>query len=582
MGDKIRKDLNARCENGSIVQRITVVERFRTGFSERPSACLMAVLFVTSVIVYFNAVFDGFVYDDRLQILRNPWIKDIRYIPDLFIKSVWSFQANTGISNYFRPIMYIIYMFDYHVFGLHPWGYHVVNILFHATASSVVFMLTLKLLRENTSLPEISCLFPSFVASMFFAVDPIHTEAVTWVAAIPELSFTLFYLLAFYFYMRSEDDGSGKRAYLLSVAMFAVSALCKETALTFPMILVAYDYGLKKDRGPLAASLKRYLPYLIVAGVYLAMRIHALGGIAPETVHAGLDTCHLAINVVCLFKQYLAKLLFPINLDLFHVFRPPGSVFDPEGMLSLGVLIVYSAAVVLAKRKNTLVYFSLLFVVIPLLPAFYIPALGENVFAERYLYLPSVGLAILLALSVAWIRTSFAGRKAVWNPVFALLIGLCCIATISRNAVWKDEYTLFVDTLLKSPHGVVQPWSLPIDLSSRRAADHYNLGVAYLKGGMTDKAIEQFRIAGLAHGFAEPHNDLGYIYAKKGLLDKAIEQFRIAVTLKPAYATAHHNLGEAYEQEGLIDKAVEQFEIAVRLAPDNDQFRSDLAGAMKK
>ncbi|MGD0884816.1 MAG: hypothetical protein ABSA46_08080, partial [Thermodesulfovibrionales bacterium] len=164
---------------------------------KRIPALLILIIFLVCFAVYFNALSNDFAYDDTDQVLKNHWIRDVQYIPDIFSKSVWSFQGETAISNYYRPFMHLIFMLNYYVFGLRPWGFHLVNILFHAGVSILVFVLASRLLRASSNASRLkekgfvgSLLSPPFLGAVLFATHPIHTEAVAWVAGIPDLSYT--------------------------------------------------------------------------------------------------------------------------------------------------------------------------------------------------------------------------------------------------------------------------------------------------------------------------------------------------------------------------------------------------------
>jgi len=193
---------------------------------QKPAYLLIIIILLISSAVYLNALGNGFVYDDTDQVLKNNWIKDIRFIPEIFSKNVWSFQADHSVTNYYRPMMHLIYMLNYHLFGFAPWGFHLVNILFHAANSVLVFLILIllanwqagSLVSEQDSTFSSALLYSPFIAAILFATHPIHTEAVTWVAGVPELSFTFFYLLSFYFYIRSEECFN--RAYTVSVISF--------------------------------------------------------------------------------------------------------------------------------------------------------------------------------------------------------------------------------------------------------------------------------------------------------------------------------------------------------------------------
>ena len=364
---------------------------------KRIRALLILILFLVSFAVYFNALSSDFVYDDTDQVLKNHWIRDVKYIPDIFSESVWSFQDETTISNYYRPLMHLVFMLNYYVFGLRPWGFHLVNILFHTGVSILVFVITSRLLRASSSASKrdetafIGALqSPPFVVAVIFATYPIHTEAVAWVAGIPDLSYTFFFLLSFYLYMRSEAGTKGR--YYLSVVSFFVAALCKEPALILPILLMVYDYIFGKKAKGYLHFIKRYLPYLLVAGAYLGLRYHALGGFSPQEPHVVLSAYGYIINVFPLFSQYLEKLLLPLNLNAFHVLHPISSVFETMGIVSLTVTAAFVVVTFLVFKKKNKICFCLLVTALPLLPSLYIPALGENVLLKGICICPPSAL----------------------------------------------------------------------------------------------------------------------------------------------------------------------------------------------
>ncbi len=274
----------------------------------------IVILLLVSFAVYFNALSGDFVYDDKSQIVENPWIRDMVNMPNIFSKSVWNFKPGVITSNYYRPLMHIVYMIDYHLFGLKPWGFHLVNILFHCGVSVLVFMVIRRLLPEHTASASPAYLSPPFIAAILFALHPIHTEAVTWIAGLPDVAFTFFYLLSFYFFILFREDS--KRGYLLSILSFSVATLFKEPALTLPIILFAYDYLLKKSDENIMSGLRTYIPYAAVSGVYLLVRYHVLRGFAPLESYADLSTYQFIINVFPLFRDYVTSLLWPFDLNL--------------------------------------------------------------------------------------------------------------------------------------------------------------------------------------------------------------------------------------------------------------------------
>lgn len=553
-----------------------------------------AIIILVSVAVYFNTLYNGFVYDDKFQILRNYWIKDMRHIPEIFSANVAGFYKGY-IAKYYRPLMYIIYMLIYSLFGLNPLGFHLVNILFHAGVSVVVFLLVSRLLR-NSDVPD--PLLLSFMSGLLFATHPIHGEAVAWAACLPELSFTFFYLLSFYLYLRISPGGEFKRTHLLWAGAFLLSALSKETALTLPILFIAYDYTFRRSGDRFSDHLKRYVPYLVIAGIYVFMRVHALGAFVPVTQHRELSLYQCVINVFPLFAQYLEKLILPINLNAFYVFHPIASIFEMKGILSL-VTSAFVVVTFFVLKKSKIVYFSLLFIAIPLLPVLYIPGVGENTFAERYLYLPSIGFVLLLVLLLNWIRSHIPNAAFTLMATFLVLTGTYSAATVSRNSTWKDDLILWTDTAKKSPDSfaphnnlgdallaeghideAIRQFEAALKLNPNYAEAYNNLGTAFYRKGLVDKAIEQYHTAlRLQPKLADAYNNLGVAYDAKGLIDQSIEQCQIALRLQPDYADAHLNLGVEYGKKGLIEKAIEHFQVTVRLRPSDFDGHSNLGNA---
>ena len=511
------------------------------------------ILALVSFAVYFNALSGAFVYDDETQVVENPWIRDVSNIPTAFSKSVWSFHSAAIISNYYRPLMHSVYILTYQLFGLNPVGFHLVNILFHCGATVLVFLTIRRLLPGHQATP--AYLSAPFIAAILFASHPIHTEAVTWIAGLPDVAFTFFYLLSFYLYVESKTLLS--RSYLFSLACFALAAFFKEPALTLPAILFAYDCALREERFSLPDYAKRYIPYLAIGTGYLALRIHALGGVAPHKRHAFLSSYQCVINVFPLFCRYIEKLIFPTNLNAFYVFHPTTSLFQWKAFLPLLATAVVVILALVALKKSEAAFLGILFVTVPLLPVLYIPALGENTFTDRYLYLPSVGYVFLLAVFLSWTEKKWPGAAKSIAVALIALAGTYAIGTVSRNNVWQNSYNLWTDTVEKSPDS---------------AMAHNNLGKVFRDRKMPDKAIEQFQAAiNLRPDYDDAHNNLGGVYGDLKMFDKALGELQIAATLNPNNESTHFNLGLLYCNIGMMENARKEFTKVLATKPDDQE-----------
>ena len=569
--------------------------------SKTPVSLPLVILF--SLGVYFNALSAGLFLDDIPQLLKNPWIKDVRYLPEIFSSGVLGFENK--IIDQYRPLMYVIYMMNFHIAGLAVWFFHLVNVLFHAGTSVLVFLIARRLfLEKETAYPYIS----SLMAGVFFAAHPIHTESVTWIGALPDVSYAFFFLLAFYLYISLTPAplplGEGKRVrelilYIASGAAFFLACLSKEPALTFPLILAAYDY-LIRGKKRLSFYIKSYALYFIVIAVYFALRMNALEGLAPVRKHADLSAWQMALSVFPIFVQYFEKLLLPINLNTFYIFHPVLSLSEPRAFVSILLTVSIFISAYLIGRKNRLALFSFLIIVVPLLPSFYIPAFGVTVFGERYLYLPSFGFIMLMAMLVQYVLKR---NERAFGVIALLLISVTALysaGTVMRNRVWKDDYTIWADTVKKSPDGAIPRNHFGYALLTRgmieEAIEHYeaavrldpamheahaNMGNAYSQKQEYARSIEHYRIAiGLRPAKAEYYYGLASAYDRMGSFNDAVENYKTALRMNPALIDAHLALGAAYGNKGMLALAIGEFEAALRLDPANGAARHNLNVAL--
>ncbi|HET6278965.1 MAG TPA: tetratricopeptide repeat protein, partial [Candidatus Polarisedimenticolia bacterium] len=550
-----------------------------------------------------NTLGNGLVVDDLRQIRNNPLIRDVRHIPQILTTGVWEFEGRQ--SSYYRPLIHVFYLAVYLLLGPDPWGFHLLNVLFHAGVSVLVYLLLRRLLPDGDppGAPRLQRSAP-LLGALLFAAHPVHTEAVAWAAGIVDVTFTFFCLLSLYFYLARRDYAPGAGVGVSLVAFF-LATLCKEPALTLPAIIVACDLllGGKDGRGRAAAS--RWLLYLLVAGFYLALRMNALHGLAPVREEIGLGRARSLLTILQLFALDLEKLVLPIHLNFFHHFRPPPTMLSGNGVVVLASFAAFAGASLVAWRRCRPALFGLLLIALPLLPTFYLPALNQglqNAFAERYLYLPSFGFVFLLAAGLhhGW------RIRAGWAPGLGLallaLVILYSAGTARRNLVWRSASTLWADTVRKSPDSAIahQGYGLALLREGRRPEGEKELrtavgldpdlpdaslrkGLAYGRQGMLNDAIISFHTAlALDPDSAEAHYALAVAYDDKGWIEQAIVHYEKTLALQPGMAQAHNNLGVLQAKGGRLEEARRHFEAAVRLRPDDSSYRANLERARKE
>ena len=509
----------------------------------RRAACIAGVALL-AVTVHSGSLANGFVYDDAQQVVRNPWIRDPALLPKVVISGAWDYASTA--SNYYRPAMHAFYTAVHAVRGLDPAVFHLANLLLHAAVCVLVFLLSELLFGD---------LFAALAAAAIFAVHPVHTEAVSWIGGFPDLGAALFCLAALW--VHAGDEVAWRRC--SAPALFLCALWCKEIALVLPVLLLVWDKGHGHS-----LRLTRYLPYAAVAAVYLTLRAHALGGLAPVRRHEELGTLAVAINTFPLIAAYARMLVLPTRLTVFHGFEP-ASLFDLR--VILGAAIVCAAAgMAVWFRRSREVPVALAVLALPLLPALYIPGVGENPLAERYLYLPSLGFVWLLILAA---RAAASRTPALARPTVAAGIGLVILfsfASAARQRVWRSDRTLWEDAAAKSPGAPIA---------------HYNLAVALKDEGGLEGAIAEYEAALSIQQSSIAWTSLAAAQAALGRDQLAHAALLNALALDPGYGPALNDLGLMELRAGRVESAIPLFERAIKLHPTMPQPRENLALAYK-
>jgi tetratricopeptide (TPR) repeat protein len=533
---------------------------------DRGTILLVAGLLAGSTLPYLNILFNGFVYDDDFQIVQNPFIRSFQHLKDIFTANVWSFQGPT-VSNYYRPMMMLGYLICYKIFGLRAYGFHLVSLLLHVLVVCLVFALTQRLTGDRTW---------AFVAGALFALHPVHSESVAWIAAVTDLELTFFYLITFGLFLALARPGGRTSAGLLAVmgATFIPALLSKEQAMTLPALATVYEHFYPEDRSETSTSQKlaRYGVLWLVGAAYLLVRLHFLGGLAPEKKFGQITPLQTVLSAVALVGQYVWKLVWPVRLCAYYIFHPSTSPFDLRVLGGLAVLVALAGLFWVCwrsrERNVRFASFAILWFLATLAPVLNAHWVGDNVFTERYLYLPSVGVAWLVGLGATklWSRAAVQPARRRALALVGVTVGMLYAARIViRDRDWNNDIVLYTRTteIEPEPHMVL------------------NLGVALNGQGRIKEAMEQFyRALRLKPGYPEPYNDLGLALAAQGRIDEADAQFAEALRLKPDFPEAHNNLGLALAAQGRIHEAMAHYSEALRLKPGYPEPHNNLGLAL--
>ena len=515
-----------------------------------PQAAALAAL---GIATYANSLSNGFVSDDKIQLLKNPLITSPANIPSIFGSGVWSILGIAGSpGNYYRPFQFLVYLALYECAGFRAPAFHLFMVLLHSVNTVLLYLLVRRVGTGRIAL----------AAGALFAVHPIHTEVVDWIAALPDLMVTTLVLAGVLWLAREDDPPRGLRI-AGHCGLYLLALLTKETGAMLLPLYAGFGFFCR-GRGWQEFRRNRDLYAAMAATlvVYLAMRRAALGSLAPgQQAFFHLGPVEFALSAVVTAGQYLGALLFPANLNYFHIFHPTTGVTP-----ALGISAVALAAVAAAffRVRTPLVAYGIFWIAAGLAPAFNLTGVGQNVFAERYLYLPSAGFCWI----AAWAWDRLASHKPAWAMAAgcALLLA-CAIEAVARNRDWRDDFTLFHITLRQSPtSGWLHNWMAGV----------------YVERKEFDRALEEERLAVEYEPRAPAfHENLGNILLVKDPR-AAIPEFQKLVALQPERAANHSDLGLALEASGEPRQAAAEYERALRLQPDDREAQEGYRRVMAR
>jgi protein O-mannosyl-transferase len=531
---------------------------------------LAALVAVFAFSVYANTIENKFVYDDDVQVLRNPWIRSPEYIPKFFTGDVWSFR-NTGrpTSNYYRPVQLLAYLSIYELAGMSAGAFHLASVLLHVACTLLVFSLARRFSNED---------WIPLTTALLFAAHPIHTEAVAWVAANTELLGAFFYFLALYLFLRSLEPD--KRYHLWkasSLTAYCLGLLSKEMVLSLPLVIFAYVYLTFEPNRKWRAGLLELWPYVACTAIYLALRIKVLGFLVKAQNVLPIGTRKLLLSDVVLVADYLRLLLLPIRMTAYHVFQPVDSAFDAAFLGATFLVLAAGTLLLYMRRRDPLLAWSGVSVLLTLLPVLNPRAVGTNVLAERYLYIPSFFFLLALVLTAKHVRDIWQnkGLPRVWMcrtgwALLAVVLISYCIQTVRRNADWRDNEHLYESAIRVSPNSPLMQNNYAEILSNRGdwegARQHYLIAIQEnFKNRVTQQAYLEESYLGLAT-----------VYAGEGRLQEADQAYRQVLVQFPASLKAHTGLAYALFLQGKYKEALEICTSAVAMDPKDESLWENL------
>jgi len=542
-----------------------------------PKLAIILIVFLTGLI-YANSLKNSFVRDDYLVIVNNSFIKSWGNLPTIFSKSYLTpyvkigccFFPDSGIGSgetSYRPIVTLSYFIDYSIWKLNPFGYHFNNLILHILNAILLFMF-IDLTIRNKKI--------ALLASLFFALHPVNSEAVNVVSFREDLLVLMFFLSALILYIKLDNLSGIKKScfYILSLVSFLLALFSKEMAITLPALLILYDYYFVfhgKAKELFSRFKTRYIGYIVVLLFYILVRFAVMVNTSePAAEYPGGSFYTNILTIPRVFAAYIKWFLFPVAI---HATLPGNSslisysFFDPRVLLSVALIITCIIAAIKIRKASKEISFSIFWVFVTLLPVSNIWPLSDYM-AGRYLYIPSAGFCFLVAvllfrlntLKVFAVSPNFLKRFAKGTVV--ILIIFYSIFTIIRNRVWRNDTSLWLELVKNYPNNGLA---------------HSNLGGSFKKSGLIDKAIAEYKIAiTLNPQLAGAYNQLGVIFGEKERYSESITYFKKSIKVDPNYLQAYDNLAVTYARIKKWEAARKTWEKALEINPQYEAAKDNL------
>jgi len=468
----------------------------------------------------------------------------------------WAFS--TFYASNWHPLTWISHMLDFQFYKMNPVGHHLTSLLLHLANSILLFLL----LRRMTK-----TLWPAGLAAALFALHPMHVESVAWVSERKDVLSTLFWLLAVWAYAGYTEElarkGTGaKKFYGASIFWFACGLMAKPMLVTLPFVLLLLDYWpLSRGTVPAGWRIREKIPYFVLtaASSIVTFIAQEQGGAVGSLAKVSLGRRLMEIPIA--YMAYLGKILWPAKLAVLYPFSRSFSFGELVGAIM--VLLLISACAFWRKNQQPYLIVGWLWFLGMLAPVIGLVHVGSYFIADRYTYLPSVGLFIM----VIWTIRDWIPRLGLILPAIlggSALLG-CLAATSVQVGFWRNSETLFLHAL---------------DVTVNNSIIENDLAKLYLNEGRFSEALPHAqRAVELNPSYELAHYNLGGAYLALGRTAEALAQFEIQVKLDPTDSVAQRNFGKTLLDNGLAQDALGPLQAAVRLSPNAVDARCDLAEA---
>ena len=527
-------------------------------------------LIAAALLVFWQVRnFDFINYDDDVYVSANPHVLNGLTADGLW----WAFT--TGHAANWHPLTWLSLMLDRQFFGPNPAGFHLTNLFFHIANTLLLFLV----LKQMTN-----AIWQSAFAAALFALHPMHVESVAWITERKDVLIAFFWILAiaaYYSYIKRP----GVLRYLLTLFVFALGLMSKPMLVTLPFVLLLLDYWpLQRKISWRLLVEKIPLFALSVISCVITFLIQRSSGAVSNINILSLNS--RIANVFLSYAQYIGKIFWPSNLAIFYPF--PGRISFWQ--IAVGSLLLLGISFFVVRYGRSQRYLSLgwFWFVGTLIPVIGIIQVGPQSYADRYTYIPYIGLFIMLAWGLPELLKKLPQRKIALGLLMILVLTTLGICAHRQTSYWKNSFTLFSHVIevtqnnylaynnLGNAYGnlgryaeEIKFYKQAIIFNPKSAIAYNNLGVAYGSLGRHIEEIEAYKQAiRINPNYAEVYYNLGLAYGDLSRYTEEIDALRQTIKIKPDYADAYYKLGYVYLAIGDKNSAMAEYNILKSLKPE--------------
>ena len=533
-------------------------EHFAGSTSKRTIWAVCLLLAMAVFIVFGQTLQYQFVnFDDNVYVYNNPAV-----INGLTLNGIaWAFTHSH--AGYWQPPVWISYMLDAQFYGLNAGGYHFTNVLLHAATAVFLFLVLRKMTGE---------LWPGAFVAAVFAIHPLRVESVAWITERKDVLSGLFFMLTLWAYARHAQKRLAPNSrlwsfdYSLALTFFALGLMSKSMLVTLPFVLLLLDYWpLHRFKTSMIWTLVlEKLPFIFLAAVSGIVTFFTQRSAGALATLESIPLPSRLLNGVLSYAAYIVKMLWPENLAVlypFHIEMPIGAV-----ILAGALLLFVTAMSVMLGRQLPYLLVGWLWYLGMLVPVIGILQSGQQAMADRYTYLPQIGLYLVIAWAVRDLSVSWCYRRQVLCVAAIGVIAALMLCAFIQTSYWRNSETL---------------WTHELACTSANATAHNNLGNVFAGQDRLADAIKHYQEAlAIDPNYAIAHNNLANVLAKQGKTDDAIEHYQRAIQINPEYFDAYYNCGVVLAGQGRLDEAVNQYQLALAVAPNSDRAHYKLGLAL--